>query len=114
MPTTILLYNQGQCDQAFEGAIALISDTLVTPNDIVMITPYRGNLECLESIRKVKSKDNPDIANTTINTTDSFQGREGYVVILVLGRLQGSQRPLSYTTTDSHTSTRTADTWSEI
>ncbi|KAJ4003288.1 hypothetical protein NW752_012234 [Fusarium irregulare] len=77
MPTTISLYNQGQCDQAFEGAIALISDTLVTPNDIVMITPYRGNLECLENIRKVKSKDNPDIANTTINTTDSFQGREG-------------------------------------
>ena len=68
----------------------MISDTKITPNDIIMITPYRGNLECLESIRKVKSKDNPDIANIPINATDSFQGREGYVIILVLGVNQSS------------------------
>ncbi|RBR25011.1 uncharacterized protein FIESC28_02281 [Fusarium coffeatum] len=86
----ILLYNQGQCDKAFEGAIALISDTEITPNDIVMITPYRGNLECLESIRNAKAKGIPDIANIPINTTDSFQGRSGYVVILVLGVNQSS------------------------
>ncbi|RFN51910.1 hypothetical protein FIE12Z_3817, partial [Fusarium flagelliforme] len=41
-------FNQGQCDKAFEVAIALISKTSTTPSDLVMITPYRGNLECFE------------------------------------------------------------------
>ncbi|CAG7557090.1 unnamed protein product [Fusarium equiseti] len=58
--------------------------TKATPNDVFMITPYRGNLECLESVRNVKTKDMPDIANITINTTGSFQGRVEYVVIPVL------------------------------
>jgi len=66
------LFNQGQCDKAF-------------------ITPCRGNLECLESIRKAKAKDMPDIANIPINTTDSFQGREGYVVILVFGVIESNK-----------------------
>nr|CEG05684.1 unnamed protein product [Fusarium clavum] len=60
------LFNQGPCDKAFN-------------------TPYRGNLECLKSVRKAKAKDMSNIATIPINTTDSFPGREGYVVILVLG-----------------------------
>jgi hypothetical protein len=60
------LFNQGTCDKAFNK-------------------PYRGNLECLKSVRKAKAKDMPNIANIPINTTDSFPAREGYVVILVLG-----------------------------
>lgn len=53
-------------------------DLGVNAADIVVITPYRANLARLE-LALVSSG-----CNVTVNTADSFQGREGLVVVLCL------------------------------
>ncbi|RGP71450.1 DNA helicase [Fusarium sporotrichioides] len=79
------LYNTAQYEKAFDIAIGSIEDEEVLANHISIITPYCGKLECLQEIQKVEEFDTPDLALIGINTTDSFESREGYVVILLLG-----------------------------
>jgi hypothetical protein len=50
----------------------------VTTSDIVVITPYRANLKRLEMALQAAGYD------VAVSTTDSYQGREGLVVILAL------------------------------
>lgn len=52
------------------------------PEDIVMITPYRANLDLLE--KSLQQHAVQGLEKVTVNTTDSFQGREGQVAVLVL------------------------------
>lgn len=74
------LYNPIQNDVAIELAERLIENNEdLTARDIVMITPYRANRHCLEVAIAAKS-----LTGVSVTTTDSFQGSEGDVVIVVL------------------------------
>jgi superfamily I DNA and/or RNA helicase len=80
----VSLCNTAQCEKASDLATGLINNIKVSANDIIIITPYRGNLESLEQTQKVKATNTPADASIGINTTDSFQGHDAYIVILVL------------------------------
>jgi len=51
--------------------------------DIVVVTPYRGALESIQSALAASSLP-PECKNVEVNTTDSFRGREGSIVVFVL------------------------------
>ncbi|KAK3934634.1 hypothetical protein QBC46DRAFT_426539 [Diplogelasinospora grovesii] len=51
--------------------------------DIVIVTPYQGNLEQLEAALRSPDRQ-PERAQVKFNTTDSFRAREGLIVIFIL------------------------------
>ncbi|UPK98042.1 hypothetical protein LCI18_008977 [Fusarium solani-melongenae] len=62
----------------------LIVDCSLVADQFVIITPYRANLHRLEQTLKDKSTDFPTLASINVNAADSFQGRKGQIVALVL------------------------------
>jgi len=52
-------------------------------SDVIIITPYRANFDRLQTA--FSQHPLPVCRDVVINTTDSFQGREGMVVVFVLG-----------------------------
>lgn len=59
---------------------ALVGSGKVKARDIVVITPYRGNLKKLEAALAR----HPTLADVPVSSADSFQGREGLVVVFVM------------------------------
>ncbi|KAK3360832.1 P-loop containing nucleoside triphosphate hydrolase protein [Lasiosphaeria ovina] len=80
--TTSSMFNAGQISLAVSLAAGLIKAAIVKGQDIVAITPYRSNLARLQAA--LAAHEQPGCSDVVVNTTDSFQGREGILVILVL------------------------------
>ncbi|KAM0440830.1 hypothetical protein ACHAPT_000131 [Fusarium lateritium] len=76
--------NEDQNGIAIDLVRKLIIDCSLPGKDFVIISPYRANLQRLQQALKEQSSSLPDLADITVNTADSFQGREGQVVVLVL------------------------------
>ncbi|KAF4970728.1 hypothetical protein FSARC_2285 [Fusarium sarcochroum] len=66
-----------QCDKAIELVVAIQARVGIAFAEMVFVTPYRGNLHCLEECRNKKASEQPGLRDVVINTTESFQGREG-------------------------------------
>lgn len=76
-------YNLAQNSTAIAIIEAMLEANLgLKGSGVVVITPYRSNLGKLQ--QAFKRHNQPACRDVVVNTTDSFQGREGLVVVFVL------------------------------
>ncbi|KAL6794263.1 P-loop containing nucleoside triphosphate hydrolase protein [Trichoderma sp. SZMC 28012] len=79
--------NPDQINNALEFLCDLVKKSSISPSDVVIITPYKANVELIARRRKDPAL---SILSTMppAATVDSFQGREQEIVCVVLGTTQ--------------------------
>ncbi|KAK4083734.1 uncharacterized protein Triagg1_1396 [Trichoderma aggressivum f. europaeum] len=82
--------NPVQSWHALDFVRDLVTQTMITPADIFIITPYEANVDFIEGERQ-KSWYSAISSMAPAATVDDFQGRQGNIIILVAATTQDSE-----------------------
>ncbi|KAF7559871.1 hypothetical protein G7046_g4292 [Stylonectria norvegica] len=75
----------GQVKIALDFLADFVSVAKVDPSRITVIAPYKGNVELAKVLRKRRHEYLPLASMDEVATLGSFQGREGDIVVVVMG-----------------------------
>ncbi|KAK7428202.1 hypothetical protein QQZ08_005268 [Neonectria magnoliae] len=80
--------NPGQVKVALDFLVDFVKTAKVDPSKVVIISPYKANVAVIERMRKKQSAYSVLESMEEAATIDSFQGREGDIVVVIMGTTQ--------------------------